>query len=258
MQLCCFCVRPKQKKGDAMKYVCEDVPRLIHCFGNEKNKIGVDEVVRMIKASHNHIIPINTHNIEEINNWEDLPIGYKDACWRKLKNSMDVDGLIPVWNINIQNSYEKAIAHAERAIELGGAKAIKLEVLNSELNWSDNEQLIKAAEYLSNKGYEVWPLLAPDENCVDRLVEIGCPMIRLMGSKIASGDGISSKAVEVLKYAKSKYPHVKIMLDGGVGCSADVYRALIYGFDSVLVNSYLFGLQISPSQELSNIVEVKN
>lgn len=104
----------------------------------------------------------------------------------------------------------------------------------------------------------MWPLLAPDEDCVDRLVALGCPMIRLMGSKIASGDGISNRAVEVLKYSKSKYPHVKIMLDGGVGCSADVYKALIYGFDSVLVNSYLFGMKTSPSQELFNIVEVRN
>lgn len=103
--------------------MCQD---LYIVLAMKKNKIGVDEVVKMIKASHNHIIPINTHNIEEINNWEDLPIGYKDASWNRLKNSMDVDGLIPVWNINIQDSYEKAIAHAEKAIELGGSQGDKI------------------------------------------------------------------------------------------------------------------------------------
>ena len=241
-----------------MKKVCDVVPRLIHCFGNEKNKIGIEEVVKMIEASQNNIIPINTHNIDEINDWEELPIGYLDANWKKLKNSMDVSNFIPVWNINIQDSYEKAIQHADKAIMLGGPRAIKLEVLNSDLNWSNNAQLIKAAEYLTNKGYEVWPLIAPEEEVVDKLVELGCPMVRLMGSKIASGEGISSKAVEILKYTKNKYPNIKVMLDGGVGCSADVYKALLNGFDSVLVNSYLFTLPISPSQELLNIVEVKN
>ena len=241
-----------------MDRVCDVVPRLIHCFGNEKNKIGIDEVVKMIHASNNHIIPINTHNIENVDDWEELPIGYKDANWKKLAREIDVTDYIPVWNINIQDSYEKAIMHADKAVALGGPKAIKLEVLNSDLNWSNNAELVRATEYLTGKGYEVWPLIAPDTEVVDKVVALGCPMIRIMGSKIASGEGISTEAIELLKYTKSKYPHVKVMLDGGVGCSSDVYKALLHGFDSVLVNSYLFGLTISPSQELSNIVEVRN
>ena len=46
------------------------------------------------------------------------------------------------------------------------------------------------------------------------------------------------------------------MLDGGVGKAGDVYKALIEGFDSVLVNSYLFK-EHSPAEELDKIVNVK-
>lgn len=231
------------------------VPRLIHCFGNEKNIVDVDMVIEMLNNSKNNIIPINTHNIDNIEEWDLLPIGYGDANWRKLSKKIDTSNYIPVWNINLQNTATEVIRRTLKAVNMGGNKAVKLEVLDTNHNWSINDEVVKATKKLIEKDLEVWPLIAPEKETIDKLLELKCPMIRILGSKISSGNGISNKSIEAMKYIKSK-SNIKVMLDGGVGKAEDVYRALIEGFDSVLVNSYLFKGN-SPAEELNRIVNVK-
>ena len=237
--------------------ISDSVPRLIHCFGNEKNKIDVEMVKKMIIASQNNIIPINTHNIDSVENWNMLPIGYGNANWKNLSEIMDLTDKIPVWNINLQTSAEEVIRRTLKVVDMGGKRAIKLEVLNDEHTWSNNAEVIKATRELINEhGLEIWPLIAPDKETIDNLLELNCPMIRILGSKIASGNGVSKESIEMLKYIKKKNKDVKVMLDGGIGSSRDVYIAIINGFDSVLVNSYLYTLDHTPDEELYKIVNV--
>ena len=220
-----------------MSNVYKKVPRLIHCFGTEKNIVNIDMVVEMIKKSKNNIIPINTHNIWSIDNWKLLPIGYGNANWEKLSQKFRKNKL-------------KSIT------EIGGKKAIKLEVLDSNHKWSNNEEVIKSVKELSKDGLEIWPLIAPNKQTIDKLIEYQCPIIRLLGSEISSGKGFSKDTVDALKYIKEKSFCTKVMLGGGVGCEKDVYSALINGFDSVLVNSYLYNLDYSPAKELERIVNI--
>lgn len=239
-----------------MSNVYKKVPRLIHCFGTEKNIVNIDMVVEMIKKSKNNIIPINTHNIWSIDNWKLLPIGYGNANWEKLSQKLDVNNLIPVWNINLQTTSQEVIKRTRKVVEIGGKKAIKLEVLDSNHKWSNNEEVIKSVKELSKDGLEIWPLIAPNKQTIDKLIEYQCPIIRLLGSEISSGKGFSKDTVDALKYIKEKSFCTKVMLDGGVGCEKDVYSALINGFDSVLVNSYLYNLDYSPAKELERIVNI--
>lgn len=237
--------------------ISDIVPRLIHCFGNERNIVTTKTVIEMLNASKSKIIPINTHNINEINKWEELPIGYGKCNWKELSSNMNTQDYIPIWNINLQTNADEAVRRAIKAISLGGKRAIKLEVLNNDLNWSNNRELIKATEKLvKDYNLEVWPLIAPDKDAIDTLIKVGCPLIRIMGSKINSGAGISREAINMLKYIKENYKNIKVMLDGGVGSQRDVYIALVEGFDSVLVNSYLFKTQHGPVIELNEIMEV--
>lgn len=238
-----------------MKDIYLKVPRLIHCFGNENNIVGIDTVIEMLKSSKNIIVPINTHNIDTVQEWDLLPIGYGNANWSELSTRIDTSNLIPVWNINLQTSADEVIRRTLKATEMGGKKAVKLEVLDSNHKWSENNEVVKATEKLVEQGLEIWPLIAPEKETIDKLLILGCPMIRILGSEIGSGNGISDRAIDALKYIKSK-SNVKVMLDGGVGRAEDVYKALIEGFDSVLVNSYLFKEQ-SPEEELYKIVNVK-
>lgn len=238
-----------------MKDVYLKVPRLIHCFGNENNIVSIDMVIEMLKNSKNVIVPINTHNIDTVQEWDLLPIGYGDANWRELSKRIDTSNLTPVWNINLQTSANEVIRRTLKAVEMGGKKAVKLEVLDSNHKWSQNSEVVKATEELMKQGLEIWPLIAPEKETIDKLLTVGCPMIRILGSEISYGNGISEKAISALKYIKSK-SNIKVMLDGGVGKAEDVYKALIEGFDSVLVNSYLFK-EHSPADELYKIVNVK-
>lgn len=237
--------------------ISESVPRLIHCFGNEKNQINLEMVKKMILASRNNIIPINTHNIDGIEEWDLLPIGYGNANWRSLSKIMDLSEKIPVWNINLQTTAEEVIRRTLRVVDMGGKRAVKLEVLDDTHTCSNNKEVIKATEVLvNNYNLEIWPLIAPDKTTIDRLLELKCPMIRILGSGIATGNGVSKESIEMLKYIKGKNKKTKVMLDGGIGCSRDVYIALINGFDSVLVNSYLYTLEHTPDKELDKIVNV--
>lgn len=238
-----------------MENIYLKVPRLIHCFGNEKNIIDINVVIEMLESSKNNIVPINTHNIDNIKEWELLPIGYGNANWKKLSEKIDTRNYIPVWNINLQNSAEEVIRRTLKAVQLGGKRAVKLEVLDSSHKWSINKEVVKATKKLAEQDLEIWPLIAPEKETIDELLSIKCPMIRILGSEISSGKGISENAIIAMKYIKSK-SNIKVMLDGGVGKPEDVYKALIEGFDSVLVNSYLFK-DNSPSKELDKIVNVK-
>ena len=239
-----------------MQDIYLNVPRLIHCFGTERNIINIDMVIEMIKNSNNNIIPINTHNIDAVDKWELLPIGYGDANWNKLAKKIDIKNYIPVWNINLQNTADEVIRRTLKVVDMGGEKAIKLEVLDKSHKWSINDEVVKATKKLKNEGLEIWPLIAPDNDTINQLLNIKCPMIRILGSEISSCNGISNKTIEAMKYIKSKSINTKVMLDGGVGKSKDVYRALIEGFDSVLVNSYLYNLDHTPAEELKRIVKV--
>ena len=243
------------KKGDNMENIYLKVPRLIHCFGNEKNIVRINMVIEMLESSKNNIVPINTHNIDNVEEWDLLPIGYGDANWRELSERMDTTNYIPVWNINLQNSAEEVIRRTLKAVEMGGKRAVKLEVLDSNHKWSINDEVVKATKKLMEQDLEIWPLIAPEKETIDELLDLKCPMIRILGSEISSGNGISDKTINAMKYIKSK-SNTKVMLDGGVGKAGDVYKALIEGFDSVLVNSYLFK-EHSPAEELDKIVNAK-
>ena len=239
-----------------MSDVYTKVPRLIHCFGTEKSIVNIEMVLEMLKESKNNIVPINTHNIDMVSSWEELPIGYGNANWREVSTRINIEGLIPVWNINLQTTAEEVVRRILKATDMGGKKAIKMEVLDEEHKWSKNEEVVKAVRELQGRDLEIWPLIAPDKKTIDELIECGCPMIRLLGSPISSGEGLKNDAIDALKYIKEKYPQTKVMLDGGVGKKEDVYKALINGFDSVLVNSYLYKLDHSPAEELRRIVNI--
>lgn len=236
--------------------ISDKVPRLIHCFGTEKNIVDIEMVEKMLKESKNIIVPINTHNIDDIQEWEELPIGYGNANWKELSKRIDTSRYIPVWNINLQNTAQEVIRRTKKATEMGGKLAVKLEVLDDSHSWSINEEVVKATKELIKDGMEIWPLVAPEETTIEQLIELGCPMIRILGSEISSGKGISDKSIEMLHFIKSKNKNIKVMLDGGVGSAKDVYKALINGFDSVLVNSYLYKVDNTPDQELRKIINV--
>lgn len=214
---------------------------LLHCFGSEKSaEVTPEMAANMIQASGIKEIPVNSHNIDTVSDWHDLPIGYGKASWTTVSDYMDLSDYKPLWNINLPQSAEEAISRTEKVVRLGGERPIKFEVLDDALTWSNNSNVLTAVDYLVNTNhFEVWPLIAPDYDTFAQLQDWGCQIIRIMGSRISSNKGILPEYIPTIKKILENRKYY-LMLDGGVGSFETVKQAMGLGFDHILVNSWLF------------------
>lgn len=83
---------------------------------------------------------------------------------------------------------------------------------------------------------------------------MGIELIRIQGSAISSGKGISDEFRDIFKQI-IKFKKCPVMLDGGIGGIQDVEQIFNLGFDYVLVNSCLFKEGKSPHIILKEICE---
>jgi thiazole synthase len=215
---------------------------LFHCFGAKpEHRISAEVAAEMLRASRCSYLAVNTHNIDQISVGDDLPVGYASATLGTVRELVgDELGLVPVLNINHPTSAAEAIERTWRAVELTGIRIIKLEVLDASLKVSVNSEVIAAAAQLISDGLEVWPLLTADPLGYAQCVDLGSTMIRVMGSPIGARRGIDAQARRAVDELLADH-RVPTMLDGGIGSADDVRAAFDLGFDSVLVNSCLFG-----------------
>lgn len=228
---------------------------LFHCFGaNLSHEVDTPLAVAMLRASGCRHLAINTQNILAVSRGEDLPVGYLSATFGSVMAAYGrAARLEPVLNINHAVTAAEAIARARRAVELTGVVRIKLEVLDSSLTETDNEQVLHAAERLRESGLEVWPLLNPVREDIETAMASGYPVVRVMGSPIGSLAGVGARAVDSVQALGPRPGKARLMLDGGLGKLDDLKVAASLGFDSVLVNSWLFSNDHGPARTLSEI-----
>jgi thiazole synthase len=227
---------------------------LFHCFGSHQSKaVDTDTAIAMLRTSGCRYLAINTHSIAELSHGDDLPVGYGDATFGSVRQAFAPNELEPVLNINIPTSAAEAVERARRAHRLTGARIIKLEVLDDELCLSVNTAVVEVASTLLADGLEVWPLITPDPDAAAELEEMGCSVIRVMGSRIGSGRGIDPQWTDAINDTLDRVKALT-MFDGGVGHPSHACTALAMGFDSVLINSCLFEAHDGPVIELQRFV----
>ena len=226
---------------------------LFHCFGAiPAHRVDTDVAVAMLRASGCRRLAVNTHTIGTVARGDDLPVGYASATFGSVRAAAADLDLSPVLNINHPTSAAEAVARTLRAVDLTGIQVIKLEVLDDDFKTSRNDEVVRATEQLRALDLEVWPLIVPEQATFDACVELGSAMVRVMGSPIGSRGGLApDRRASVEKFLADG--RVPVMLDGGVGSLADVEDAARTGFDSVLVNSFLFAPGTDPATELSRI-----
>ncbi|SCL27356.1 thiazole synthase [Micromonospora pallida] len=228
---------------------------LFHCFGAKpEHQVSADVAARMLGASKCRYLAVNTHTIASVETGDELPVGYADATLGSVTALLGPDRAItPVLNINHPVTAGEAVQRARRAVELTGVRIIKLEVLDADtLTTSHNDAVLAAARQLVDDGLEVWPLISADVAAYRAALELGVPMVRVMGSPIGARRGIDDRvraAIDVILAGDE----VPVMLDGGIGSVADLTEAIELGFESALVNSCLFTDGADPVEVLARM-----
>ncbi len=133
-------------------------------------------------------------------------------------------------------SVKEAVLTAEMARELFETHWIKLEVIGDPYTLQPHPfELVKAAEILMNKGFEVFPYCTEDLVLCRRLLEVGCRILMPWAAPIGTGQGLIHPYG--LRLLRERFPEVIIIIDAGIGKPSHAACAMEMGFDAVLINS---------------------
>lgn len=133
-------------------------------------------------------------------------------------------------------SAKEAITTAEMARELFNTHWIKLEVIGDDYTLQPNPfELVKAADALVKKGFEVFPYCTEDLVLCQRLVDCGCQILMPWAAPIGSGRGVMNPYA--LRLLRERFSDITLIVDAGIGRPSHATEVLEMGFDAVLVNS---------------------
>lgn len=223
-----------------------------HCFGNYMHRVDMRQVLEMLRASGTNVIPVNTHLLDAGRRREHLLIGFGGVTFDALAAAKDLSRYILMVNVNHQTTAAAAVEKTLLAADMTGIETIKLEVLTKDLKSSNDSELIEAVRILRQRrpDLRIMPLHSNDPEVASRLVDAGCPLLRVMGGPIGSGSGIADEEA----FAACCRLGVPVVLDGGVGDADDYLAATRLGASGCLVNSMLFEQGQEPYEVLGDFV----
>lgn len=219
---------------------------LWHCFGNQRNLCPLPVASDLLKISGTNVLPINTHNLSKASGRNGLELGYAGVTYDTFAQHVDVSKYHRMLNINLQTTAKAAVDKTLMAFDLTGERLIKLEVLRSDnIDNSDQDGLVEAAATLRRSREEliVLPLCANDIDVAKRLIDLGCPLLRIMGSPIASRAGIGDPQMLERICALG----TPVVVDGGIGTADHALQAIRLGARGCLINSMLFAGDAAPT-----------
>jgi thiazole synthase len=229
-----------------------NMTRIWHCFGNYMHKVDLTTIVAMLSASHTNVLPINTHSLDKSNGRDGLLIGFGGVKYDELAERVNLEDMIVMLNINHQTNVHDAVNKTTLAYELTSEKIIKLEVLNADLKTSNDTQLIQSVSILKKDFPDLvlMPLVGNNFDMAKQLVDLGCPLLRVMGSAIGDAKGI----LDAPQFKKICSLPVPVILDGGVRDARDLRMAVELGAQGCLINSALFLQGNQPEVELETFL----
>lgn len=131
---------------------------------------------------------------------------------------------------------QTAVTAAEMARELFGTSWIKLEVIGDDLTLQPEPfELVKAADLLIKRGFEVFPYCTDDLILCKKLIDHGCRILMPWAAPIGSGKGILNPYA--LNTIRQRLPEVTLIVDAGIGKPSHAVQVMEFGFDAVLLNT---------------------
>lgn len=227
-----------------------DFSKLWHCFGNSYHLASLDSIKGLLRASQTNVLPINTHRLNKETARKGLELGYAGITLDFFEQNYDTSDLHKMLNINLQTTANEAVDKTKLAFDLTGERIVKLEVLDKTHKDSNQNEIIKAAEALKNwnSSLMILPLFYNEVKVARSLIDLGCPILRVMGSSIGQRKGIVD--TDSLKEICSM--GVPVILDGGIGSIDHALEAMNCGATGVLINSMLFEFKEGPVEVMKN------
>lgn len=155
-----------------------------------------------------------------------------DLDWKKL-------WLLP--NTAGSQTAEEAIRMAflghELACQLGQEDNffVKLEVISDpKYLLPDPVGTLKAAEFLTKKGFTVLPYINADPILALHLEDLGCATVMPLGSPIGSGQGLNNLSNIKIIIENASVP---VIVDAGIGTPSEATKAMELGADGILLNT---------------------
>jgi thiazole synthase len=222
---------PKTLKVETDKLVIQNKEfnsRLMLGTGKYKN---IFETKKSIEISKTEIVTVAIRRFETNSLFSKSNL-ITSLNWKKL-------WLLP--NTAGAKTAEEAIRLAylgrELAKKIGQEKNnfVKLEVISdSKYLLPDPIGTLKAAKFLSQKGFSVLPYINADPILAKHLEDLGCVTVMPLGSPIGSGQGIQNILNLKIIIENSQIP---VIIDAGIGSASEAALAMELGADAVLVNT---------------------
>lgn len=201
--------------------------RLMLGTGKYKN---IREAIDSIKISETSIITVAIRRVD-INHISQHSL-LKAVDWKKLWLLPNTAGCT-----NAEEAIRMARLGREVSKKIGQTENnfIKLEVIpDAKYLMPDPIGTLKAAEYLTKKGFNVLAYTNNDPIIAKQLEEVGCAAVMPLGSPIGSGQGLQNQFNLSIIIQNSKIP---IIIDAGIGTASEASKAMELGADGVLMNT---------------------
>ena len=131
---------------------------------------------------------------------------------------------------------EEAMTVAEMSREVFGTHRIKLEIKGDSSNPQPNPfELVKAARFLVDRGFEVWADSTDDLMLNQRLFDLGCAYLTPWAAPTGSGRGICN--TYALHTLRRKLPEAKLLIGAGLGAPSQACTVMEMGYDGVMINA---------------------
>lgn len=142
---------------------------------------------------------------------------------------------VPVSTTSFVNSAQEAIDTAMKLRELFDIEFVKLDVRNDvKKRWSNNFDVITAAEVLIKEGFDVMPMITPDPYAAMKLEDMGCCALRLSAGELGTGRGIYN--FQLMENVRSVV-NIPCIGETGILNITEVTQLFSIGMNAVLVNS---------------------
>jgi thiazole synthase len=131
---------------------------------------------------------------------------------------------------------EETLTVARMAREVFDTPWIKVELIGDDATLQPEPfLLVEACEQLVREGFVVFPYMTDDLVLARRLVDVGCEILMPWAAPIGTGRGVVDE--HALTLIRQRFPHVKLLVDAGIGAPSHATRAMELGCDGVLLNT---------------------